>query len=1231
MKKYWIAFVGFFSCLFATQITSHDAEVVAKNIFFERGKFSTQQEIRLEEISAEKNNGTILFFIVNFDPDGFVIVAGDNRVIPVLGYDLRQDFDSANKPTQMDAMLQSFKEQIQHAIDRDIQPDVKIRSAWEHYLSSDFSPKRDFREVEPFITANWGQGTPWNANCPEDPAGPGGHALVGCVAVAMAQAIYYWEHPSQGVGSHGYYSPYGSLTVNFGQTEYHFENMLNSTATPESQTLLYHCGVAVNMNYGPDGSGAYVGGHSNSAIDALKNYFSYNSDAQFIYKSSYPLDTWNAMVRSEIDAGRPLVYRGYGSEGGHAFNIDGYQSDDYFHVNWGWSGYDNGYFYLNDLSDFNSGQAAIFDLFPSYAVDFSADVTMGEPPLFVQFTDQSVSVDEAISTWEWDFDNDDIVDSYEQNPSWTFTDLGSYTVSLTITGDSYSATKTKENYVFASSYFGPIWHVSATGSDVSGMGSEENPFATIQRGIDAAAEGETVVVAPGTYAQNIQIKDKSIVLRSLTDSIMIYPNQTGHVVSIENSSATLYGFTIIGGENGAEKSGIGIYCKNANPNLVNLVVTENAGGGIYLQDSNPKIVNALLFGNFAERGAGLYCNDSNPVLINSTIADNSADYGGGIYSKNSNPEILNTIVWGNEPNGIYLSSGSISVDYSDIQSAGNEDWFGANCLEIDPQFTDPASGNYSLTTNSPCIDSGTPNVIYNDENGSSADMGKDSGSSLVANFTEYDFGVIGIEHIGEISNTTIWKFSNFRAESFQIDDLFFDNANFELLSFTSPVVLEPFSQIEFTIQFTPSAIGIASGILTMESTDFFGSEIAEIQVGGTGVEQTIAGNLSGTIFAQTYPYYVVNNLQIQSGNQLTIEAGTEFLFTGKFELFVSGTLTAIGSQNEAIRFSQYLPDELQHWGGIQFVDANPNSQIKHAEISFASGELGGGIYCYNSSPTLEWIILQNNSAISGGGIYCENNSNPSISNLEFENNFASDKGGGIYLSNVWGMQLDSVLFLSNFAADKGGGIYCENSNFNLSRSLIAENYAAGGGGIWCEHSTANLIHTTFSLNVANFGGGIITYGDDSTIELLNSILWSDSPNEIFVFSGQVNANYCDIQNSWAGEGNINLDPLFYDPENFDFTLNEFSPCIDTGDPNSASDPDGTIADIGLYYFDQISGMLGDVNNDGDITILDILLTVNIIMETIIPDYQQSWAADINEDGTINIMDILTIVNAIMEG
>jgi len=1230
MKQKWITFAWFFPCLFATQITLQDAETVAKNLFFERGELSAQQEISLEKISAERNGENVLFFIINFNPDGFVIVAGDDRFIPVLGYNFGQDFDFENKPIQMDAMLQNFGEQIQHTIDRNIRPNTKIRAAWKHYLNSDFTPNRNFREVEPLITAMWGQGSPWNSYCPEDPAGPGGHALVGCVAVATAQAIYYWGHPAQGYGSHSYYSPYGSLSVNFGQTEYHFENMLNSTGTPESEILLYHCGVAVNMNYGPEGSGAYVGGHSNSAIDALKNYFGYNSGAQFIYKSGYPLDTWNAMVRSEIDAGRPLIYRGHGSEGGHAFNLDGYQSDDYFHVNWGWGGGGNGYFYLNDLSDFNSGQAAIFDLFPSYAVDFSADVTSGEPPLSVQFTDQSVSIDEPISTWEWDFDNDGTADSYEQNPLWTFTDFGSYTVSLTITGNSYSVTETKGSFVFVSSYFGPVWHISETGSDISGMGSEENPFATIQRGIDAAADGETVIVEPGTYAQNLQIKDKSIVIRA-TDATTIYPNQTGNVISIENSSATLVGFIVTNGENGAEENGNGVYCKNASPNLVNLMVLENAGSGIYLQNSNPKIVNTLLFHNFGERGAGIYCNESQPRIINSTIAENNANYGGGIYSKNSSPEILNTIIWGNEPNNIYISSGSISADYSDIQDATGEDWFGANCIDLDPQFTDPSSLDFSIVGSSPCVDSGAPNTIYNDENASRADMGYLGGNRLIANFTNYDFGVIGIEHIGEVSNTTIWEFSNCRAESFQIDDLFFDNSDFELLNFVSPVTVEPFSQIEFTIQFTPSSVGITDGFLTMESTDFCGSNFAEIQTIGTGVEQTIEGDLSGTISAQNYPYFVVNHLQIQSGNQLTIEAGTELLFTGEFGLLVSGTLTAIGEFDNPILFSQYLPDESQHWGGIQFVDASPNSQIKHAEISFASGELGGGIYCSNSNPTLEHLLLQNNSAISGGGIYCENNANPSISNLDFENNFASDKGGGIYLSGISGIQIDSVYFFNNFATDKGGGIYCENANFNLNRSIFIQNEAAGGGGIWCDYSTANLTHTTFSENVANFGGGIITYGDDSAVDLLNSILWNDSPNEIFVFSGQVNASFCDIQNGWTGDGNIQTDPLFYDTEFLDFALQENSPCIDAGDPISATDPDGTIADIGMIFFNQIDGMLGDVNDDGEITILDILLTINIIMESIVPDNQQAWAADINEDGTINIMDILTMVNAIMEG
>jgi hypothetical protein len=183
----------------------------------------------------------------------------------------------------------------------------------------------------------------------------------------MAQVIYYWRYPLQGTGSHGYYSDYGYLFVDFGQADYDYDQMRNEIG-PESNyemaEIQYHCGVAVDMMYAPDGSGAY----SFDAASALRNYFGFSGQLSFRQKENYTQAGWADLMIQNLDNGWPMYYSGFGS-GGHAFNLDGYQGTDYFHFNWGWSGSYNGYFYLNNLNpggnSFSYGQGAIVNFYPA--------------------------------------------------------------------------------------------------------------------------------------------------------------------------------------------------------------------------------------------------------------------------------------------------------------------------------------------------------------------------------------------------------------------------------------------------------------------------------------------------------------------------------------------------------------------------------------------------------------------------------------------------------------------------------------------------------------------------------------------------------------------------------------------------------------------------------------------------------------------------------------------------
>ena len=308
------------------------------------------------------------FYIINLSPGGFVLVAADDLSAPVLGYSTDGSFPVEDIPPHIDWYLGEYSRSMREIRSH---PEWTVDPGWNKLLKKDFSDFVITRDVAPLCATTWDQGWPYNSQCPPAASGPGGHVWAGCVAAAMAQVMKKWNYPITGNGSKSYHADgYGTQSVNFGETTYNWSLMPNSVTQENIHvaTLLYHCGVAVNMMYGVDYSGAY----SSDARHALVNYFRYNSEAYYYRANDYDATTWASMLRNDLDLGRPIIYRGQGS-GGHSFVLDGYQGTNYFHFTWGWSGAYNGYFYLNDLNpnqyDFTVQQAAVLKLYPSQVID----------------------------------------------------------------------------------------------------------------------------------------------------------------------------------------------------------------------------------------------------------------------------------------------------------------------------------------------------------------------------------------------------------------------------------------------------------------------------------------------------------------------------------------------------------------------------------------------------------------------------------------------------------------------------------------------------------------------------------------------------------------------------------------------------------------------------------------------------------------------------------------------
>ena len=318
--------------------------------------------------------GNPAVYVFNFD-GGSVFVSADDVARPILGF-TDEPFDVTVVPDGLAYYLRYYARQIEFAQENNLEPEMEVTSEWRHVAIDGFeNDNRSTRgDIAPLITTNWNQDNPYNLRCPAANGGPGGHVYAGCVATAMSMVMKKWNWPDHGQGSHSY-TPQGYPTqsVDFESTYYNWNNMPNTCNNSNYQDvalLMWHCGVAVDMQYGTSGSGAY----SQDVPDAIANYFRYTEHASRLDRDLYSKADWEAMLLRNLEYGFPLYYSGSDPTGGHAFVCCGYrESDNKYYFNWGWSGYFNNYFAIDALNtpsgNFNNNQAAIFDFIPAYIYD----------------------------------------------------------------------------------------------------------------------------------------------------------------------------------------------------------------------------------------------------------------------------------------------------------------------------------------------------------------------------------------------------------------------------------------------------------------------------------------------------------------------------------------------------------------------------------------------------------------------------------------------------------------------------------------------------------------------------------------------------------------------------------------------------------------------------------------------------------------------------------------------
>lgn len=295
---------------------------------------------------AIENHDTLYYVLNDSLNNSFVIVSADKRAWPILGYSLEGIFDVKKQPDGFIAWMETRRKEIAYIKANNLQADKQTESEWIRLEAGNINLQAN--SVDPLLKTKWDQSCYYNEQCPVDQSGPCNHVSTGCVATAMAQIMKYWNYPTVGTGSVSYNHPdYGDLSANFGATTYQWSQMSDQLTVPNSDVakLMFHCGVALQMQYSPFSSGAFC----QTAVKSLSNFFNYSKNYTSIRKPEFKNDFWTSNIKSQLDSRKPVLISGFENGIGHAFVCDGYQIDNYFHFNWGWGGSNDGFYYMEDL------------------------------------------------------------------------------------------------------------------------------------------------------------------------------------------------------------------------------------------------------------------------------------------------------------------------------------------------------------------------------------------------------------------------------------------------------------------------------------------------------------------------------------------------------------------------------------------------------------------------------------------------------------------------------------------------------------------------------------------------------------------------------------------------------------------------------------------------------------------------------------------------------------------
>lgn len=355
MRKIFIALSLFCALgLSAENVSQDQAKQIAED-FLRQSRSRAAVSLRMVydgESSASRSSGQApaLYVFDNEGRNGFVVVSGDDAAYPILGYSYDGDFPEGQLPANLESWLKGMENQVNYLREQGAPTMVGSRA------------ENTGEVVKQLNTAKWDQGTPYDKYTPEI---SGKQSPTGCTATAVAIAMRYvqWPQnrtmtiPAYTTETNSIYRPARAACT------YDWENMLNDYSgnkgtdaqREEVARLMADIGNMLESDYKKDDAGASPG----DIIPALITYMDYDKSMQLVQRSEFNKNKWYAMMKNELDNNRPIIYAGYNvtdeATYGHSFILDGYTTEDYFGVNWGWSGYCNGYFRLDAMNPSGSG------------------------------------------------------------------------------------------------------------------------------------------------------------------------------------------------------------------------------------------------------------------------------------------------------------------------------------------------------------------------------------------------------------------------------------------------------------------------------------------------------------------------------------------------------------------------------------------------------------------------------------------------------------------------------------------------------------------------------------------------------------------------------------------------------------------------------------------------------------------------------------------------------------